>query len=238
MCTMAAMIRGGRTVLLKNFDYRATPTGWVHFHGFDGDREHFALVDHLQQGLNSGLNVSGLALQISRSRADDPTPERSELRTVLNAEVLATCADVAQAVSHIEAYAANHPEMLGGNVMLGDGKRISVTEYFGGRFRSECTDDGTFVRANHSVFGLIDNVREGSLRRHEAMAGFVEATCARLEDLNTEAVIARCRERLREPPILQPATRSSFVIDVASRRVDWLVGSGRWQTFRFSGPDN
>ena len=89
MCTIAAMARGSRTIMLKNFDYKATPTGWVWFHGFDGQHAHFALVDHAQQGLNSGLNCKGLGLQISRSRADAPTPERSELRTVLNAEVLA-----------------------------------------------------------------------------------------------------------------------------------------------------
>lgn len=234
MCTMAAMTYEGRTFLFKNFDYRSTPTGWVNFHGFEDDLEHFALVDHAQQGLNSGLNCEGLALQISRSRAEDPTPERVELRTILNAEVLATCSTVAQALAHIETYVGAHPEMLGGNVLLGGRDGICVIEYSGGRCQSQTEKEGFLARANHSVFGLIDNARGGSQERYEAMAAFTEETFSGLGDLETEAVMGRCRDRLREPPILQDATRSSFVMDVGAKRVDWLVGSGQWQTFEFS----
>ena len=88
MCTIAAMIHGQKVFMLKNFDYRATPTGWVQFETFDGGHSHFALVDHAQQGLNSGLNAAGLGLEISRSGCDDPTPERDEVRTVLNGGLL------------------------------------------------------------------------------------------------------------------------------------------------------
>ena len=81
MCTIGAGIQHGRTYLLKNFDYAPTPTGWAFFEG--PGIPHFALVDHDQQGVNSGFNASGLALQISRSKClADVTPEREESRTV------------------------------------------------------------------------------------------------------------------------------------------------------------
>ena len=86
MCTIGAVTQNSRTFLLKNFDYPPAPTGWAFFDTFDGGYPHFALVDHDQQGLNSGLNARGLALQISRSKClTNATPEREELRTVLNA---------------------------------------------------------------------------------------------------------------------------------------------------------
>ena len=46
--------------------------------------------------------------------------------------------------------------------------------------------------------------------------------------------MGRCKDRLREPRVLQDATRSSFVMDVGAKGVDWLVGSGQWQTFEFN----
>ena len=100
MCTIGAVIQNGRTYLLKNFDYAPTPTGWAFFEG--PGISHFALVDHDQQGVNSGFNASGLVLQISRSKClADVTPEREESRTVLNGAVLADCAAVAEAVAKI-----------------------------------------------------------------------------------------------------------------------------------------
>ena len=234
MCTIAAMICGEKVFMLKNFDYRATPTGWVLFETFDGGHPHFALVDHAQQGLNSGLNAAGLGLQISRSRCEDPTPEREEIRTVLNGEVLAGCATVPEGVAHIESYASEHPEMLGGNVMLADGGHISVTEYFGGKAQSEVLTEGYRVRANHSVFGLIDNCKGNSPVRFSKMESFVASLYPQLPDLDEETIIERCRDRLRTPPILQPSTRSSFVIDIRGRRVDCCVGNGPWRTFRFA----
>ncbi len=234
MCTIAAMIHGGKTFLLKNFDYGPVPTGWTRFEPFDGDYPRFALVDHAQQGLNSGLNSAGLGLQISRSKCDDPTPEREEIRTVLNADVLARCSDVPGGVACLEAYAGEHPEMFGGNVMLADANQISVTEYFGGKTKSEILHQGYLVRANHSVFGLIDNRRGNSGTRYEAMAAFVADLYPRLPDLDRETVIERCKNRLRTPSILQERTRSSFVVDIQERRVDYRVGSGPWQTFQFT----
>tara|TARA_B100001123_G_scaffold425390_1_gene538177 strand:- start:3984 stop:4292 length:309 start_codon:yes stop_codon:yes gene_type:complete len=102
--------------------------------------------------VNSGLNEHGLALQISQSGRRAPTPEREELRTALNAEVLARCNTVEQAVEELETYAREHPAMLGGNVMLGDSRSISVTEYCGGNAQSEILEEGVVIRANHSVF--------------------------------------------------------------------------------------
>ena len=101
MCTMGAVIQNGRTYLLKNFDYAPTPTGWAFFEG--PGIPHFALVDHDQQGVNSGLNAHGLALQISRSEClAVATPEAQESPTVLNGSVLSECAAVAEAAAKIE----------------------------------------------------------------------------------------------------------------------------------------
>ena len=230
MCTLGAMTQNGRTFLLKNFDYVPTPTGWAFFESCEESIPHFALVDHDQQGLNSGLNAQGLALQISRSKSQvELTPEREELRTVINGEVLAQCASVEEGVARIEAYAALHPEVFGGNVMLGDRERISVTEYFGGEVRSEVLQEGFLARANHSCLGVLDNETEESRRRYERMVEFLQELYAWMPTLDGEDLIARCRAILRQEPILNENTRSSFVIDVEDRRVDYMVGSGRWQ---------
>ena len=236
MCTIGALTQNGRTFLLKNFDYPPAPTGWAYFDTFDGGFPHFALVDHHQQGLNSGLNARGLALQISRSKCiGKETPEREELRTVLNAEVLTRCAGVEEAVVRIEEYAAAHPEMLGGNVMLGDAQRISATEYFGGLVETEVLEEGFLARANHSLLGVVDNATEDSVRRYERMVDFLQGLFAWLPTLDGEDVVARCRAVLRQEPLLNGNTRSSFVVDVEDGRVDYVVGEGRWQSFWMEG---
>ena len=235
MCTIGAMIYGDQTFMLKNFDYGPSPTGWTVFETFNGGYPHFALVDHDQRGVNSGLNITGLGLLISRSKKpEEPTPEQMELRTVLNAEVLTRFSDVAEAAAHVEAYARAHPEMFGCNVMLADARHISVTEYFGGKTRSQISEAGFLARANHSVFGVVENVAENSVARYARMAGFLEDLYPQLSDLDRETGIARCKTVLRETPILNPNTRSSFVMDIQERRVDYKIGDGAWQTFRFT----
>ena len=233
MCTIGAMICENKTFMLKNFDYRPFPTAWTYFQTFDHGHPHFALVDHNQQGVNSGLNAAGLGLLISRSRKpEDPTPEQQELRTVLNAEVLTRFSDVAAGVEHIEEYARTHPYMFGGNVMLADPQHISVTEYFGGKAQSQILEEGFLARANHSTFGVVQNVGENSAARYTQMKGSLENLYPQLPNLDRETVIARCKAILREPPILNPNTRSSFVIDIQERRVDYMIGDGDWETFR------
>ena len=154
---------------------------------------------------------------------------------MLNGAVLAECAVVDEAIAKIEAYAGQHPEMLGGNVMLGDREQIAVTEYFGGAARTEIVADGILARANHSVLGVVENVTESSIRRYDRMVDFLQELYAWLPTLDGEDAVARCRAILRQEPILNEYTRSSFVVDVAERRVDYLVGAtgggGRWRTF-------
>ena len=232
MCTIGAIIQGDKSFLLKNFDYRPVSTGWAFFETFDDGHPHFALVDHGQQGVNSGLNAAGLGLQISRSGWNDPgTPEEEELRTVLNGEVLAQCGSVSEGIARIEGYAAENPQMLGGNVMLADAERISVTEYFGGKAQSESVEEGYLARGNHSVFGLVDNASEGSVVRYERMVEFLQELYAWFPTLDQDDVVDRCRKLLRQEPILNGNTRSSFVIDVREGRVDYVVGDGPWQVF-------
>jgi len=231
MCTIGAVMGGDRAFLLKNFDYRSTPTGWAHLHAFEESFAHFALVDHEQKGVNSGLNAAGLGLLISRSKCDVPTPEKEELRTVLNAHVLANCADVPDAVEHIEAYAAQHPTMLGGNVLLCDGDAMSVTEYFGGKSHTEVRSEGFLLRANHSVSGIIANQRENSLRRYAQMESFLKDLHARIGSMDRQEVVAACKQCLTTPPVLNPNTRSSFVIDIRALTVDYCVGENPWQTY-------
>ena len=236
MCTIGAVTCEGRTFLLKNFDYQAFPTGWAHFHSFDGGYEHFALVDHDQQGLNSGLNAAGLGLQISRSKClEGGTPEKAERRTVLNARVLAQCDRVDQAVAQVEAYARAHPDMFGGNVMLADAQRISVSEYFAGQVQTEVVEKGFLARANHSLLGLVDNQTESSVRRYERMVDFLQDLFAWFPALDGDDIMERCRKILRREPLLNANTRSSFVVDIEERRVDYKVGEEAWQTFRFAG---
>jgi hypothetical protein len=234
VCTIASLIRGDKCFMLKNFDYRPVPTGWSLFEPFDDDIAHFALVDHAQQGVNSGLNSVGLGLQISRSKCGDPTPERLESRTVLNAEVLSRFNDVTKAVSHIENYASENPTMFGGNVMLADRSRISITEYFNGRSHSEILKEGFLSRANHSIFGLIDNEVENSLTRHGVMTTFADNLYQELPALSDEEIVSRCQKRLRTRPLLTENTRSSLVMDIPNKRVHYMVGAGPWKKFEFT----
>ena len=234
MCTIASFIQDRKCYMLKNFDYRPVPTGWTRFEPFDDDLAHFALVDHAQQGLNSGMNRAGLGLQISRSKCADPSPERQECRTVLNAKILSRFSRVPEAVSYIEEFASTHPEMFGGNVMLADGNRISVTEYFGGTARSEILEDGYLVRANHSVFGLIENEGKNSLTRWEAMTAFAKDIYGELPHLSDGEILESCKARLRTGPILQDTTRSSFVMDIGKKTIHYMLGNGPWNSFAFS----
>ena len=83
------------------------------------------------------------------------------------------------------------------------------------------------------MFGLIDNQKENSQTRYEAMQTFVEGLYPQLPDLDRDDIVECCKERLRSAPILQDSTRSSFVIDIQKRRVDYMVGTRAWQTFSF-----
>ena len=143
VCTIGGIIRGNMVFLLKNFDYPPVPTGWAQFTPFNGGQGHFALVDHGQRGVNSGLNEAGLGLQISRSKPKGPgSREAVELRTVLNGEVLNRFSRVQPAVEFVEAFVSEHPEMYGGNLMLADENCISITEYVDGKSKSEIINDG------------------------------------------------------------------------------------------------
>ena len=99
------------------------------------------------------------------------------------------------------------------------------------RAQTEVAEAGFLARANHSVFGLIDNAGVDSVRRYEHMSAFLGDLWNEFADLDAEEVLARCREVLRQPSILRPTTRSSFVIDVRAQRVDYVVGDGPWETF-------
>jgi hypothetical protein len=234
MCTIGGVIHDGRTFLLKNFDYPPVPTGWSLFTPFNGGHPHFALVDHGQKGVNSGLNEAGLGLQISRSKSNDPDcKETEELRTVLNAELLNGFSGVEAAVEYAIDFVSRHPQMYGGNLMMADGESISIMEYLDGKSLYETVSDGHLARANHSIFGLMDNAQENSIARFEEMYRFVGGLHSEIEDLDNEEVISRCREVLRSPPILNPHTRSSFSICIELRRVDYMVGDGSWGVFQF-----
>ena len=236
MCTIGALLLPETTFLLKNFDYPPTPIGWTHFQTFDEQLPHFALINHDQQGLNSGLNIRGLGLQISRSKClTVPTPECHERRTILNAEILANFSTVKPAIKHLEDFAIAHPDMFGGNVMLADANTLSISEYFGGRVHSEIIEHkGYLVRANHSLFGLLDNATDDSVRRHERMTEFLQELYAWAPVLDREDILNRAKTVLRQEPILNDHTRSSFVIDIQAHQVDYKIGNSPWQTFCFN----
>lgn len=244
MCTIGGLLYRDKTFLLKSYDYDPFPVAWAHFETLDERLPHFALVNHGQHGINSGLNTAGLALQISRSvdvQPPDrqvPTTEHQEVRTVLNADVLARFSDVPSAVAHIEEFARTHPDMYGGNVMLADSGHLSVTEYFNGVVKSETTTEGWLARANHSVFGIVDNMdvaaKYRSGPRCDRMIAFLRDLFPEVPQMDRESIIDCCKSLLREPPILGEKTRSSFVIDVQQRRVDYMIGEGPWRTFQFA----
>jgi len=234
VCTVGALLREGTALLIKNFDYPPFPTGWSHFRTFERGYSHFALVNHGQRGVNSGINEAGLALAISRSKPTDPSsPEALELRTVLNAEVLSGYAKVPDARCHIESYARGHPEMLGGSVMLAGGDHLWVGEYLGGKIRSRMLEEGFIARANHFLFGLDDNATEDSVARHTRMQQFLKELFDDLPNLGLDEVVSRCKTVLRSRPILNENTRSSLVMDVSNRRVEYVVADGPWESFVF-----
>ena len=83
-------------------------------------------------------------------------------------------------------------------VVLADPQHISVTEYFGGRAQSQILEEGFLARANHSVFGVVQNVGENSAARYTQMKGSLENLYPQLPNLDRETVIARLG-RLRTP---------------------------------------
>lgn len=234
MCTIGAVVSGGRTLLLKNFDYRPVPTGWAHFVG--QGHAHFALVDHDQKGVNSGMNDAGLALEISRSASSSPqSPERKELRTVLNGQILRSRASVQGALRAARAYVKDHPEMYGGNLIIGDRSRICVVEYLAGDCLTKSTRNGFFARANHSVFGLTENANQFSRLRYDRMFAFLASLHDVMDEMEIDGLFGLCRELLRTHPVLNGNTRSSMVMCPEELRVDYLVGDGDWRVFRFGG---
>jgi hypothetical protein len=231
---MGAVICGGRTILLKNFDYKPVPTGWAHFIG--QGHSHFALVDHDQKGVNSGMNDAGLALEISRSASPSPeSPERKELRTVLNGRILRDQVSVQAALREAGAYVEDHPEMYGGNLIIGNPSRICVMEHLAGRHSTKSTRNGFFARTNHSIFGMTENADEFSKLRYDKMVAFLASLHERMDEMEIDELFGLCRGLLRSHPILHDNTRSSMVMCPGELRVDYLVGDGEWQVFRFDG---
>ena len=86
------------------------------------------------------------------------------------------------------------------------------------------------ARANHSVFGIVDNITDNSQKRYENMCYFLENL---LRDLPSEGeIIERCKQRLRSKPILNENTRSSFVVYVQDGRVDYKIEDKKWRIRR------
>jgi hypothetical protein len=228
-CTIGVISKEGKTFLLKNFDFQVVPVSWAEFRCIDG-YDHFALVDHYQQGVNSGLNVKKLALIISSS---DIGKDREEKRTILNAEILSKYDNVEDAVKKIKEYAEANPNMRGGNVILADSSQIAVVEYFEGRTEFEVIEEGYLARANHSIFGIVDNASENSKNRYESMISFLKNL---FQDFPSEReMIEKCKKRLRSEPILNKNTRSSFVINVKEQRVDYKVEDRKWRVWKGKG---
>jgi len=225
-CTIGAISRDGKIFLLKNFDFSVVPVSWAEFRCIQG-YDHFALIDHDQQGVNSGLNNRGLGLVISYS---DIGKGGEEKRTILNAEILSRYDNVEEAVQRIKEYAEANPDMIGGNVILADPHKIAVVEYFGGKTASDMIEEGYLARANHSIFGIVDNTTDNSQKRYKSMCSFLEDL---LRDLPPEGeVIERCKQRLRSKPILNENTRSSFVVYVQDGRIDYKIEDKEWRVRR------
>lgn len=239
MCTIGAIRQGNRTLLLKNFDYPPpVSVSWSYFHTFGKEIPHFGLVDHFQQGVNSGLNIKRLGLVIAESDPSFWEKRKSELRTVINAELLANYKSVPRAVQRLRVYAHAHPEMIGGNVILGDVESIAVMEYLRGRTRSKIIQEGFLARANHSIFGLrdndFDNFDVNTRNRGEEMLQFLESLFLRMPFLDREGIVRRCKRLLEKRPVFNQFTLSSMVIDIQGRRVEFKMRDGKWQTFRLT----
>lgn len=236
MCTIGAVSHGNKTFLLKNFDYLPdTSLAWARFQPFGAPFPHFALVDHFQQGVNSGINTAGLGLVIAESDPDFWEEKKKELRTVINGEILAKCKNVKYALKKLRAYVRTNPEMIGGNIIFGDTSNIAVMEYLKRKTKFEILANGFLARANQSVFGLRndwDNYELSSVERYEKMESFLKRLFRELPDLNCEEIIDRCKKVLRTKPILNKFTLSSVVMDVQKRIIEFKIGNGRWQKFQ------
>ena len=232
MGTMGAIANGDKTLMLMNLDRAPAAERWAFLPGSGTDHRHFALLAHGRQGVDSGLNEAGLALQTSGSRHDGPdAPGRDEPGTVLHGQVLAACRTVAAGVAMIEAHAQRHPGMLGGHVMLAEAGSIAVIEYPGGRAVAETTANGYLARADHSLLGAADEATADRVVRYERMVEFLQELYAWFPALDSDDVVARCRTFLRQEPVLSPHTSTSLVMDVDDRRVHYMVGEEAWRVF-------
>jgi len=231
MCTVGAISAGGKVLIFKSFDYPPCSAGWSYLQSFGDGFSKFALVNTSQPGINSGMNEGGLALAISRSPLTDEHGD--ELRTILNAQILSRCSSIDDAVAAAEKFAADHPEMLAGNLVLADSTGICVVEYAKDKVAHFRVQDGYLARANHFVLLPIRNASEDSLMRQEAMERFLESLYRSAARLGPSEMVSRGISVLRSAPILNDQTRSSFVIDVVSREIRYILGSGSLQTFSF-----
>jgi len=231
MCTVGAISAGGKVLIFKSFDYPPCSAGWSYLQSFGDGFSKFALVNTKQPGINSGMNDGGLALAISRSPLTGE--DGDELRTVLNAQILSRCSSVDDAVAAAEEFVADHPEMLAGNLVLADSTGVCVVEYAKGMLAHFRVQDGYLARANHFLLLPIKNATEDSLMRQEAMERLLERLYRSAAELQPCEMASTGISVLRTAPILNDQTRSSFVIDVVSREIRYILGSGSVQAFSF-----
>jgi predicted choloylglycine hydrolase len=220
-CTIGVVKKNGRVFMLKNFDYWDVPVAFADFSLPKNNVEsykHFALVDHHQPGINSGMNECGLGLLISASGL--PAFQGIEKRTWINARILSKCKSVKEAIDMFENYAYLERNLRGGNFMFADKDSMAVVEYFKGKTKHEYTEkDGWLVRANHSTLGVVDNLRESSQVRYVQMVDFISKLYDKMDDVNTSSdqqIITECKDLLLTPPIFNTGTLAHLVLDITN----------------------
>ncbi len=224
MYTMAAIMQGDRTFLLQNFATAAAGE-WCHYNAGAGALSYFALTTGAEGQVDAGLNSSGLAL-LSGVAAGD-----SAALCAVFAQVLSQCRDVKTAIDRVvECISAQADPLLRGHVALGTSECIAVLEYGGGHVEHEVITHGFVAKSDCCQLEIVDGAGQKNEPSYGRMVEFAEGLYAWLPTLDGEDVVERCRAVLRQEPLCDESTSSSAVIEVGDGRVDYLLGSGRWQT--------
>jgi hypothetical protein len=166
-----------------------------------------------QIGVNSGMNEKGLGVLLSFLDYRGPfemlesniIPGKwdEDDRALLNAQLLAKCSKVEEAVNFLYDAIPGYPNMPGGNHMLADTDgTIAVVEHCNGEIKHQYnTEDGYASRGNNGVVAILDeqkrlpdDVKKDRFKRSEAMGDTLQNLLNK--KINQEEVIVKMKEIL------------------------------------------
>jgi len=175
MCTCGAIRtkdRDGKQVILlgKTLDFYESG----YWHGIISHPDGISMLGCglvPQIGINSGMNDKGLAVLLSYLDYRGPFEEQdirkipdkwhNDDRALINAQMLAKCSNVEEAIAFLYEQVPRYPHMPGGNHMLADRKgTLAVFEHCAGEMNHRYYNEEGFVARGNNGFLVIKKEQE------------------------------------------------------------------------------